>query len=235
MIRQPLLPQLTLELFSRTGCCFEDYFAGPNEQAVHALTRWAAADGPWYLCLWGRSGVGKSHLLQAAVKKISAGSSAMYVPLREIMDHGTDILDHLDEVGALCIDDIDLIRPHRQWQGALFDLFNRLHAAGGRLVVSAGTSPRGLSLGLDDLSSRLGAGLIYQIHPLSDDDKRAALQGVAARRGINLPEPVASFIMRRFKRDMGELISVFRQLDDASLSAGRQLTVPFVREVLGLN
>jgi DnaA family protein len=228
-------PQLTLELFSDTGCDFESYFPGPNEQAVCALMRWAAGAGPWYLCVWGRAGVGKTHLLQAAVNAISTGTSAMYVPLLEVMNHGPAILDGLDEVDALCIDDIGLIRDEPQWQSALFDLFNRLQAAAGRLVVSAENSPRGLDLDLRDLSSRLSAGLIYQIHPLGDEDKRAALQAAAARRGLELPEPVASFIMRRANRDMGALNRVFADLDEASLSAGRQLTVPFVRDILGLD
>ena len=62
----------------------------------------------------------------------------------------------------------------------------------------------------------------------------AALIATAAARGISLPDNVASYLLRRLPRDWPALHAALAMLDTASLSAGRSLTVPFVREVLRL-
>ena len=64
------LPQLTLALFEEAQVNLSDYVVGENKLAVDALSRWVAGDGPWNLMLWGRSGTGKSHLIQSAVRAI---------------------------------------------------------------------------------------------------------------------------------------------------------------------
>ena len=109
-----------------------------------------------------------------------------------------------------------------------------MQSAGRRLLVSAATSPRELPLVLPDLKSRLAAALVYRLVPLSDDDKRAALIAAAAARGIGMPEAIANYLLRRLARDWSALHSALEALDAASLSEGRSLTVPFVREVLKL-
>jgi DnaA family protein len=227
--------QLTLTLFRDTGASFDNFHAGDNREALRALATWAAGEGPWCVLLWGASGIGKSHLLQAAIRVAAErGAQTMYVPLREARDYGADALDGLDELDALALDDVDAIAGARAWENALFGLYNRMHAAGGRLILSCPAAPRDLSLTLPDLRSRLSAALVYHVLPLADDDKHAALIAAAAARGISLPDAVASYLLRRLPRDWPALHTALATLDTASLSAGRSLTVPFVREVLRL-
>ena len=227
--------QLTLTLFRDTGASFDNYHAGHPPEALRALSAWAAGDGPWCLLLWGASGVGKSHLLQAAIRAAGErGAQTMYVPLREARDYGADALDGLDQLDALALDDVDATAGDRAWEDALFALYNRMHASGGRLLLSCPAAPRDLPLALPDLRSRLSAALVYHLQPLDDDDKHAALIAAAAARGIGLPETVASYLLRRLPRDWPALHAALATLDTASLSAGRSLTVPFVREVLRL-
>jgi DnaA family protein len=88
-------------------------------------------------------------------------------------------------------------------------------------------------LTLPDLTSRLGWGPVFQLATLSDRDKRAALQMRARRRGLELGNEVAEYLLRRYPRDMDSLFSLLNQLDRASLVAQRRLTIPFVRELLG--
>jgi DnaA family protein len=85
------------------------------------------------------------------------------------------------------------------------------------------------------LGSRLSSGLICQLQELNDDDKQHLLQQRATRRGLLLPDNVARYLITRLRRDMHELNSIFELIDAASMSAGRELTIPFVRDVLGLN
>ena len=227
--------QLTLTLFRDTGASFDNFHAGEHPEALRAVAAWAAGDGPWCLLLWGATGVGKSHLLQAAIRAAAdRGAQTMYVPLHEAHAYGADALDGLDELHALAVDDVDALAGERAWEDALFALYNRMHAAGGRLLLSSPAAPRDLPLALPDLRSRLSAALVYHLLPLGDDDKRAALIATAAARGISLPDNVASYLLRRLPRDWPALHAALATLDTASLSAGRSLTVPFVREVLRL-
>jgi len=227
--------QLTLTLFRDTGASFDNFHAGEHTEALRAVAAWAAGEGPWCLLLWGATGVGKSHLLQAAIRAAAdRGAQTMYVPLREAHAYGADALDGLDELDALAVDDVDALAGERAWEDALFALYNRMHAAGGRLLLSSPAAPRDLPLALPDLRSRLSAALVYHLLPLGDDDKRAALIATAAARGISLPDNVASYLLRRLPRDWPALHAALATLDTASLSAGRSLTVPFVREVLRL-
>ena len=227
--------QLTLTLFRDIGASFENFHAAGNEEALGALADWAAGTGPWCVLLWGGAGVGKSHLLQAAVRAAAErGAQAMYVPLAEARAYGVEALEGLDELAVLALDDVEVLAGQRPWEDALFTLYNRMQAAGRRLLVSAAAPPRELPFTLPDLRSRLTAALVYRLQPLSDDARRAALVAAAAARGIGMPESVASYLLRRLPRDWPALQAALQRLDSASLSEGRSLTIPFVREVLRL-
>lgn len=230
------LQQLTLELFAKPAIDFAHYHPGPNTEAVEALRRWVDGTGPWFMCLWGGVGLGKSHLLQAAVRHAaSLGRTTMYVPLVAVASHGPVILEGLEGIEFLCIDEVQRVAGQPVWEHALFDLFNRMQGDERRLLIASQPPPRGFGFALPDLASRLGSGLTYQLHELADDEKQHALHAAARRRGFELPETVAQLMLRRLPREIGQLLAALGRLDEASLSSGRQLTVPFAREVLGID
>lgn len=228
------LPQLTLALFNPPRRDFAGYHAGGNGELVAALEHWCAGRGPAVMFLWGGAGCGKTHLLEAAVNAAGAAQNAraMYLPLAEFVDAGPAVLEGLDEVGVLALDDIDAIAGRRDFELALFALYNALVARGGRLLWAARRSRAERLFGLDDLDSRLAASLTYQVRAPDDADKAAVLTLTAERRGLRLPAPVADFILRRQSRDMHALLGILDLLDRASLRDGRALTIPFVRAVL---
>ena len=102
------------------------------------------------------------------------------------------------------------------------------------MVVSAEQSPTALPVKLPDLASRLKWGESYQLIPLSDEQKLAVLKQNAHQRGIMLSDDTANFIFTRLDRDMATLKEALIQLDKASLQAKRNLTIPFVKSILGL-
>ncbi len=230
------LPQLTLALFDESHVDLADFVPGQNQPVVNALLRWLAGDGPWFVMLWGGPGTGKSHLVQGAVRAVGQQDNrAMYLPLADVLEFGPAILDGLEAIDYLAIDDIHLAAGDAGWEQALFNLFNRTQSAGARLLISSASGPRGFTFALPDLSSRLASGLIYQLTELDDSDKQVVLQQRAANRGLSMPDNVARYLIFRLQRDMHELNNIFERIDAASLSAGRELTIPFVRDVLGLD
>jgi DnaA family protein len=230
------LPQLTLALFDDPYPDLADYIPGPNTLVLTALGVWAAGGGPWCVLLSGAPGSGKSHLIQGALRAVDEGRErTMYVPLGDVLEYGPALLDGLDAIDFLAIDDIDAGAGDPAWERGLFDLFNRLHAAECHLLISASTGPRGFRFALPDLSSRLSSALSYKLAELDDDDKQTLLQRRAARRGLSMPAPVARYLISRLRRDMHALNEIFERIDAASLSSGRELTIPFVRDVLGFD
>jgi DnaA family protein len=74
---------------------------------------------------------------------------------------------------------------------------------------------------------------VFQLKPLDEAQQEEALRRRASARGLDLPEETLRYLLRRFPRDMSRLGRLLDQIDDASLSAQRRLTVPFVRGILG--
>jgi len=200
---------------------------------VAQLRSGAEKKGEPFIFLWGVPGSGKSHLLQATCR-LAAGSdrTTAYIPLSEAAEIEPGILSDLEHLDLVCIDDLQRIAGQPIWEQALFGLFNRLRDGGSQLLVSADRSPARLPIGLPDLLSRLKWGASYQLQPLDDEGRMAALIAGAGRRGMRLPPETAGYIIRHAARDMGSLQCLLEQLDQASLAAQRRLTVPFVKTLL---
>jgi len=223
-------PQLPLGISLRDTATFDNYYSVGNELVLQALQQ----GNDKMLYLWGPAGCGKSHLLQALCHATAAtGQSPVYLPLQELRTLSPALLEGLESQALLAIDDIQAIAGMPQWEEALFHLYNRVRDLGHRLVVSAIVAPAGLPLTLPDLVSRLGWGPVFQLSVLSDQDKRTVLQMRARRRGLEMSNEVAEYLLRRCPRDMDSLFNLLNQLDHASLVAQRRLTIPFVRELLG--
>jgi len=125
----------------------------------------------------------------------------------------------------------DVLRLQVGDQIALFDLYNRARAAGGALVASGDAAPAQLALRAD-LRSRLAWGLAFQLHPLSDAEKAAALREQARGRALDLPEEVIAYLLKHARRDMASLIGILDALDRYSLEQKRPVTLPLVRDAL---
>ncbi len=221
--------QLPLGIGLRDSATFENYYPAGNELVLQTLQ----ADEERYVYLWGGKGTGKTHLLQAICHAAAdADRHSAYIPLNALPELSPEILTGLEQQAVIVLDDIQLIAGHEEWELALFHLYNRAQEAGARLVVSSTVSPAGLALELADLASRLSWGPVFQLESLNDDEKRAALQLRARRRGLIMAEEVADYLLKRGPRDMDSLFTLLNRLDEASLVAQRRLTIPFVRELL---
>ncbi|WP_324733822.1 DnaA regulatory inactivator Hda [Pseudomonas paeninsulae] len=229
--------QLPLGVRLRDDATFANYYPGANAAALGYVERLCEADAGWaesLIYLWGGAGVGRTHLLQAACLRFEQlGEPAVYLPLAELVEHGPNMLDNLEQFELVCLDDLDAVAGLSEWEEALFHLFNRLRDSGRRLLLAASSSPRELPVKLADLQSRLTLALVFQLQSLSDEDKLRALQLRASRRGLHLSDEVGRFILTRGERSMSALFELLERLDQASLQAQRKLTIPFLKEILG--
>ena len=227
--------QLPLGLQLQASARFSNFLAGPNDELIGQLMQTANGTGEPFFLLWGASGSGKSHLLQASCHLATdQDRTAAYVSLEDISNLSPELLEDWENYQLVCVDDVHRIAGKQHWEEALFNLYNRIRERRGRLIVSSVSMPAGHAFRLPDLVSRLGWGLVYQLNPLNDEQRLAALQQRAMQRGCEMPAETGRYLLRRLPRDIPALFELLDKLDEASLAAQRKLTVPFVKSVLGL-
>jgi DnaA family protein len=215
--------QLLLDLRTEQAPTLENFITGDNRELVARLRAFAGVHCFDAIYLWGPAGSGKSHLLTATAaaqtkrpvvhldaEKVGAGMTAP--------GGGLLVIDNVERLGA-------------DAQVTLFRLFNSARFLGLAMLLSGNAPPLQLNL-REDLRTRIGQMLIYEIKPLSDDDKAAALARHALLRGMAMEPGVVQYLLRHGRRDLPSLLAMLNHLDRASLEQQRLPTVPLLRELL---
>jgi len=225
--------QLPLDLSLQQGQYFNNYIPGKNVSVVQQLTDAIEQDSGQFVYLCGNPGVGKTHLLLAACHHIGQLSHPVsFICLRQHKEYGPTLLEDLQTVDLLCIDNVDAIAGNASWEQALFNLYNVLRESAVPLIVSARYVPNVSEFTLPDLVSRFNWGLTIKLHELADEEKIKALQLRATEMGIELPEDVGQYMLKRSPREMHVLFELLDKLDYQSLASQRKLTIPFVKTVI---
>lgn len=225
--------QLPLGVRLRVSARFSTFQPGDNAVALAELAQLAAGSGPRAVWLYGPPGSGRTHLLQAACAAAGeAGFASAYLPLGEFVSGDAGILAGQESLDLVCLDDVEAVLGAEAWELALFRLYEEIGERGGRLAFAAREPPQRLSVGLPDLASRLAAASLRPLRPLPEEAQGRALSARAAAQGLDLPEDVLHYLLRRAPRDFAALCRLLDDLDAASLARQRPLTVPLVREVL---
>ena len=225
--------QLPLHIGLRDSATFVNFYPESNHQLIAELRRCANNQGEHFIFLHGLSGSGKTHCLQAVCHAATEQQlQAAYLPMREIKSMPVAALEGMEQLDVVCLDDIDVIAGDREWETAVFNLYNRIRDNRGHLLLSGNSNVEELGITLKDLQSRLVWGLVFRVESLNDNALEKALQSRARARGMELTDEVASYILKRSVRDTNALFSLLEKLDKESLAAQRKLTIPFVKEFL---
>jgi len=218
------MKQLALDIAAPPEPTLDNFVPGRNAELVVALYAIAGgASHERFVYLWGAQGSGRSHLLEAVARAARRRGRAA-----TSFAAGTPEIDIADDA-LVTADDVEALDPGAQI--ALFNLHNRLRAGTGVLIASGAAVPGQLGLRAD-LATRLGSGLVYHVHELTDEEKGAALRRQAAARGFDLPQNVIRYLLRHARRDMPALLALLEALDRYSLETQRAVTVPLLRELL---
>jgi len=229
--------QLPLSVTLRDDAKFENFCINDNALLIEKIQQSVGVDASdGIIFLWGEKSAGKTHLLQAVCDKATKlNLSAAYVPLRVASDLKTNIFDGLESYDVICVDDIDAISGKRVWEKAVFDLYNRVHGSRTQLFFSSTYAIKEVPFQLADLSSRLSWGFVFHLTALTEEEKPQAIQVHAKGRGFELPDNVLMYLLNYYPRDMNVMSDLLDELDTASLTAQRKLTIPFVKQWLGLS
>ncbi len=216
------MQQLTFELAAPEPPTFANFVPGSNVEVIAVLRALAAgAVAETGVLLWGAPDSGRTHLLRATTAAFRNGAIAFHATAETVDTEPP-------EPGALVVVD-DVQAASEAAQGRLFTLYNRLRESGGHLLVAADAPPGRLAL-REDVRTRLGWGLVFEVIALADTEKAVALVGYAKERGVPLPGDVVAWLLVHGRRDMSTLTATLQALDRFSLATKRPITVPLARE-----
>ena len=216
------MKQLVLDLGADQAQSLDSFEVGQNAELAHLMHQFAGRSSREHFAyLWGEAAAGKTHLLHAlaatpASRYIGAGapeSAFVYSP----------------DISLYLLDDCAKLSPQAQIEA--FALFNQIRE-NGAYMVSTGPVPPAVLPVREDLRTRMGWGLVYQIHGLSDEEKIAALTHAADARGLTLSASVLPYLLSHFRRDMRSLSTMLDALDQYSLETQRPVTLPLLRDLL---
>ncbi len=217
------MKQLLLKLTAPQAPTLADFAVGQNQELLHILHQFATRESPEaFLYLWGAAATGKTHLLQA----LAAAPDARLISADQ---SDTADFNYTPEIRLYLLDNCELLNEQHQIDA--FALFNQIRERGGFLISSAAMPPAILPV-REDFRTRMGWGLIYQLHPLTDTDKISALQGIAQARDWRLASGVIPYLITHYRRDMRSLTGVLEALDNYSLETKRPMNLPLLRDIL---
>ena len=223
--------QIALDIGVSVGPSLANFHPGHNAAALSHLELWMAGRtrSPVPTYLWGDQGSGKTHLLKAVAQHIRQQGAE--VGWMDKTTHQPDAFNPAWEV--LLLDDVQQYSAIQQHMA--FNWFVNAATPGADRqpwVLSAGSlPPQDLPL-REDLRSRLGWGHVFQLHLLDDIQRKEVLLTHAQALGLHLGTDLLDYLLSRFSRDLGHLISLLEQLDHYALQTQRPLTIPLLRAML---
>ncbi len=236
-ISAPLDPKFT----------FDNFIVGkPNELAYAAAQRVAQSEVVSFnpLFLYGGVGLGKTHLMHAVawnIKKRNPKKNVVYLTAEKFMYQFIKALrfknimsfkEQFRSVDVLMIDDVQFIIGKDNTQEEFFHTFNTLIDKKRQIIISADKSPADLD-GLEDrLKSRLGWGLVADIHPLTYELRLGILQAKAEQKSIKLKQEVMEFLANKITNNVREMEGALNRLAVHASIQDSEISVDLVKDVL---
>jgi chromosomal replication initiator protein len=231
---------------------FENFVVGkPNELAHAAARRVAeACVSPVHavpfnpLFLYGGVGLGKTHLMHAVawhVRKHACDRKIIYLSAEKFMyqfiralrfKSTMDFKEQFRSVDLLMIDDVQFISGKESTQEEFFHTFNALVDENRQIVISADKSPSDLEGMEERMRSRLGWGLVADLHPTTYELRLGILQSKAEQNGLRIPPKVMEFLAHKITSNVRELEGALNRIAAHVQLVGRDITMESVHEVL---
>ncbi|MEL0023892.1 MAG: chromosomal replication initiator protein DnaA [Alphaproteobacteria bacterium] len=226
---------------------FANFVVGkPNELAFAVARRTAESERVAFnpLFLYGGVGLGKTHLMHAIAWHIRAQSpnrKVMYLSAEKFMYRFVRALRFRDtmsfkeqfrSVDVLMIDDVQFISGKESTQDEFFHTFNALVEGGRQVIVSADKSPTDLEGMEERLRSRLGWGMVADIHPADYELRLGILQAKAEQMRVDIPDKVLEFLAHRIASNVRELEGALNRIAAHAMLVGREITIESAADLL---
>jgi len=226
---------------------FDNFVVGkPNEFAYAAARRVAESDTVSFnpLFLYGGVGLGKTHLMHAVawhIRERNPKRSVIYLSAEKFMYRFVRALRFQDtmafkeqfrSVDVLMIDDVQFIGGKDSTQEEFFHTFNSLVDQGRQIIISADKSPSDLQGMEERLRSRLGCGLVADIHATSYELRLGIIASKAEQMNVDVPVKVAEFLAHKITSNVRELEGALNRVVAHAQLVGRDITLESTQDVL---
>ena len=226
---------------------FKNFIVGkPNEFAYAAAMRVAESATPAFnpLFLYGGVGLGKTHLMHAIawhIKETQPQKRFIYLSAEKFMYLFIRSLRYKDamsfkemfrNVDVLMIDDVQFIGGKDTTQEEFFHTFNELVDNNRQVILSADKSPSDLDGMEERLKSRLGWGLVADIHPTNYELRLGILQSKAKKHKVKIPNEVLEFLSMKITSNIRELEGALNRVVAHATLVGTSITIDMASDVL---
>jgi chromosomal replication initiator protein len=227
---------------------FDTFVVGKPNEFAHACARRVAEKPalPGFnpLFLYGGVGLGKTHLMHAiawAIRNGEASRNVAYMSAEKFMyrfiaalrsQSTMEFKESLRSVDVLMVDDLQFLIGKDNTQEEFFHTFNALVDAGKQIVVSADKSPSDLSELDARLRTRLGCGMVADIHATTFELRIGILQAKAALAGMVVPQKVMEFLAHKITTNVRELEGALNRVVAHGQLVGRPITLESTQDVL---
>ena len=226
---------------------FEHFVVGKSNQFAHAAAR-AVAEHPATaynpLFIFGGSGLGKTHMMQAIGNHILKAHQGMYLHYASAENFMNEMIGAIQggqtwdfrnkyrKIDVLLIDDIHFLQGKESTQEEFFHTFNALHGAHKQIVLTSDRPPKEIPTLEERLVSRFEWGLVTDIQPPDLETRIAILRKKAQEEALKIPDDVLEFIASNVRSNIRELEgSLTRLLAFSSLNRS-EMDISLAREVL---
>jgi len=218
--------QIPINFSFITNKHFYNYISGNNKSIIDALSSFSSSNKTNIIFLRGNKSSGKSHLCRAIIN--TSKKKILYLASDDIKTV------NVFEYDLLIIDGIDKLLSNYPCEEKIFSIINDFILEKKNILVTSTTKLNQIDFRIPDLASRLTWDLIFDIRELNDQDKIKVLKKYAKERGLSLSSSVCDYIMTHYKRDLYFLCNSIKFLDEKSLSLKRNITIPFIKNIIKL-
>ncbi len=224
---------------------FESFIVGSSNQMAYALCETVSkkpAKEYNPLFIYGMSGLGKTHLLQAVGNEaIKSGQSVIYTTSEQFMNDFTYNLrnktpdrfrEKYRECDYLLIDDIQFLSGKEQTQEEFFHTFNELHSQNKQIVLTSDKPPKKIAGFEDRLKSRFEWGMLVSVQPPGLETKISIIQKKCELNGIKIDQDIVNYIATNMGENIREIESAITSIYSYSTLMNQEITLDFVRNIL---
>jgi len=226
---------------------FDNFVVGPSNRLAHAsCVAVSQSPGNTYnpLFIYGNSGLGKTHLLQAVCFEAQRKFDGAVIQFLSCEDFVNRFIRAIEEgnlagfqsqfrtVDTLVIDDIQFLREREQSQEEFFHTFNTLYNNGKQIILSADSPPGKIPSLEARLISRFNWGLVTRIDPPSYETRVAIVQKKAHLRGLSISDEIAGYIARKVHANIRELEGALTTIYAVATTTGKAIDLELAQTAL---
>lgn len=226
---------------------FDNFVVGKsNEFAYAAARRIAESDKPSFnpLFVWGGSGLGKTHLMHAiwhAIRARTPERRVVYLSAENFVNRFIQALrakttisfkEQFRGVDVLMVDDVQFVFGKDASQEEFFHTFNSLIEQNKQIIISSDKAPVELDSVEDRMRSRLGSGLVADIHATTYELRLGILQTKVEQAKVRIPEKVLEFLAHKIVSNVRELEGALNRIVAHATLVGREITLETAADVL---